>query len=263
MYGYVPACPYLTLFPWSSVPLAAGRDQGLIREDRPSQSPPVVTTGKVQLGVAMRRVFSLAMALAIVLSFGLTGLGQGSALAAGSSRDVWVGSYDGNTLVAGACLRLSPYSNLGCDQNRDGFVTFKAIPDGTYSVVYASVPGGYLLPAPRSVAVYGPGSQLPIQIPLETVNSAGSVDVSIQSIDFETGELLTGVCLSLRGYSNVGCDENGDGQVDFSDIPYGTYIIDVERYPAGRTLVYPANVSLPVSAYSGSRLDWQIQFTSN
>lgn len=211
----------------------------------------------------MRRLISLVSALTIVLSLAFAGPGQGSALAAGSSRDVWVGSYVGNTLVAGACLRLSPYSNLGCDQNRDGFVTFKAIPDGTYSVVYASVPDGYLLPAPRTVSVYGPGSQLPIQIPLETVDSVGRVDVSIQAIDYETGELLPGVCLSLRGYSNVGCDENGDGQVDFADIPYGTYIVDVERYPAGTALVFPANNPLAVSAYSGSHLYWPIQFTSS
>ncbi len=211
----------------------------------------------------MRRLVSLVSALTIVLSFAFAGLGQGSSLAAGSSRDVWVGSYDGNTLVAGACLRLSPYSNLGCDQNQDGFVTFKAIPDGTYSVVYASVPDGYLLPAPRAVSVHGPGSRIPIQIPLERFDSAGRVDVSIQAIDYETGELLTGVCFSLRGYSNVGCDENGDGQVDFADIPYGTYIVDVERYPAGTTLVYPANDSLSVSAYSGSHLYWPIQCTSS
>ncbi len=211
----------------------------------------------------MGRIVSLAMALTVALSFALVGLGQGSAQAAGSAKDVYVGSYDGNALVPGACLKLVPYSNVGCDRNGDGYVWFQAIPVGTYSIVYTSVPPGYALPAAEQLTVYrSQRTDVTVGIPLARSGSS-TADVSIQSFDLATGELLTGACFSLRDYSNVGCDENGDGQVDFADIPYGTYIVDVERYPTGTTLAYPggSNDILGVSAFSGSHTDKSIIFT--
>lgn len=212
----------------------------------------------------MRRVLSLAMAVAIVLSFAFVGSGPGSALAAGSAKDVYVGSFDGNALVPGACLQLVPFSNVGCDQNGDGYVWFQAIPVGTYTIEYVSVPYGYALPAPEPLTVYRNSQTIVTTgIPLEQ-SGATAADVSIVYFDSETGELLTGACFSLRGYSNVGCDENGDGQVDFADIPYGTYVVDVERYPAGTTLAYPggSNDILEVTAFSGSHTIKTIVFTA-
>lgn len=213
----------------------------------------------------MRRFISLAMALTVVLSFAPVGLGQGFAQAAGSAKDVYVGSYDGNALVPGACLQLVPYSNVGCDRNGDGYVWFQAIPVGTYTITYTSVPPGYALPASEQLTVYrSPRTDVTLGIPLARSGSA-TADVSIQSFDLETGELLTGACFSLRWFSNVGCDENGDGQVDFADIPYGTYVVDVERFPAGTTLAYPggSNDFLAVTAFSGSHTYKSIIFTDD
>lgn len=264
MYGYVHEGHDSTLAPGSSVPLAAGRDQGLFREGGPRECPSVVTTGQIQLGVTMRRVFSLAMAVAIVLSFAFVGSRPGSALAAGSAKDVYVGSYDGDALVPGACVQLVPYSNVGCDQNGDGYVWFQAIPVGTYTIKYVSVPYGYELPAPEWLPIYrNSETTVTLGIPLAR-SGVTAADVSIVSYDSETGELLTGACFSLRGYSNVGCDENGDGQVDFADIPYGTYVIDIERFPVGTTLAYPggSNDILGVSASSGSHTLKSILFTT-
>lgn len=262
MYGYVRDGQESTLAPGASVPLAAGRDQGPFREGWPRECPSVVTTGQIQLGVTMRRVFSLAMAMAIVLSFGFSGFGDASASAAGSAKDVYVGSYDGNALVPGACLQLVPYSNVGCDQNGDGYVWFQAIPVGTYTAEYVSVPYGYALPANEPLTVPGAGWVGPFYWNIQLASATGTVDVSIIAYDVATDALLTDACFSLRGYSNVGCDVNGDGQVEFADIPYGTYLVDVERYPLGMSLAYPERQApIDVTRYNGSNRVVYIGFT--
>ena len=184
----------------------------------------------------MRRVSNLFMALAIFFSMGWAVAGPNMAAASGPTIDVWVQSLDGNEGVPGACLELAPYSNVGCDVNRDGYVWFRDIPSGTYTVAYTSVPPGYRLPLTRDVVVDATvGTILPIEIPVYPEN-VGSVDVAIRAVDVDTGAALPGACFQLRDYSNVGCDQNGDGQVEFADIPYGEFIIDLVRSPAGSVL---------------------------
>lgn len=166
----------------------------------------------------MRRIISLVAALSIMLSFVLPGVGQHPVSAAGSSRDVYVASYGGVALVPGACLRLSPYSNVGCDLNRDGYVQFSGMPTGTYTIVYSSVPAGYAVPADRTMTVPR-GGTTPFYWNVQLASTTGTVDVSIVAYDDATGLPLTDACFSLRGYSNMGCDVNRDGQVEFADIP--------------------------------------------
>jgi hypothetical protein len=62
------------------------------------------------------------------------------------------------------------------------------------------------------------------------------VNIALITRDPADGRLLTDVCYVLAGYSLEGCDQNGDGQVTFADIPYGTYTVQQTRTPAG----YPA-----------------------
>lgn len=210
----------------------------------------------------MRRIISLCMALTLVLSFAFMGSGLHSA-AAGSAKDVWVGSFDGNAPVSGACLRLVPYSNLGCDRDGDGFVWFKAIPLGTFTITYTSVPDGFELPVSRTLRVTRTASSvITVHVPLE-VTATGSADVSIQPFDEATGDLLPGACFTLRGYSNMGCDENRDGQVEFADIPFGTYTIDIDRAPAGTTLANTGwdDLLLVVDQYSGAHTVRPIAFS--
>lgn len=261
MYGYVHEGHDSTLAAGSSVPLAAGRDQGLLREGKPRGCPSVVTTGQIQLGVSMRRVFSLAMAMAIVLSFGFSGFGESPASAARTTKDVYVASYGGIARVPGACLQLSPYSNVGCDVNRDGYVQFAAIPAGEYTLVYTSVPSGYALPAnePLTVPSLGTG---PFYWNVQLASTTGTADVSIIAYDVADASRIAGACFSLRGYSNVGCDVNGDGQVEFADVAFGEYLIDVVRYPAGTSLAFPdSQDSIYVSEYSGTHWEGSVTFT--
>lgn len=76
----------------------------------------------------------------------------------------------------------------------------------------------------------------------QVANSNGNIangeviDIAFITRDPQDGELLTGACYVLIGYSNEGCDENGDGQVTFADIPEGTYTVRQTQTPAG----YPA-----------------------
>src|SRR5690606_7853093 len=52
-----------------------------------------------------------------------------------------------------------------------------------------------------------------------------------------------GTCYILLDYSNEGCDENGDGQVTFDDMPQGTYTVRQTRTPAG----YPTVNDFPIT----------------
>jgi hypothetical protein len=44
---------------------------------------------------------------------------------------------------------------------------------------------------------------------------------------------LPGACYIISPYSNEGCDENGDGQVTFQDIPHGRYVLVETQAPDG------------------------------
>lgn len=63
-----------------------------------------------------------------------------------------------------------------------------------------------------------------------------SVDISLITRDPDDGHLLTDGCYVLADFSEEGCDDNGDGQVEFADIPIGTYTVQQTQTPAG----YPA-----------------------
>jgi murein DD-endopeptidase MepM/ murein hydrolase activator NlpD len=70
---------------------------------------------------------------------------------------------------------------------------------------------------------------------IEPGGDSDAVDIALITREPEGGDLLTGACYVV-GQSNEGCDENGDGQVTFADIPFGTYTVHQTQTPAG----YPA-----------------------
>ena len=57
--------------------------------------------------------------------------------------------------------------------------------------------------------------------------------MSIASSDIKTGRLLAGACYIILDWSEEGCDENGDGQVDFAGVKPGTYTVTQTRAPGG------------------------------
>lgn len=160
-----------------------------------------------------------------------------------------------------SCYVLVDYSNVGCDENRDGRVMFADIPWGTYTI--------------RQTADLGPGRSV-IDFLIEVrgnVSSAGwegfgatiisttggsmapggSVDIALITRDPQDGHLLTGTCYVLVGYSNEGCNENADGQVTFAAIPYGTYTVHQTSTPAGYPTINDFDISVePVEGMPGA-----------
>jgi uncharacterized surface anchored protein len=63
--------------------------------------------------------------------------------------------------------------------------------------------------------------------------AAALVDLSISTADVRSGERLTGACYVIVDWSEEGCDENGDGRVEFKDVAVGLYTVTMTRVPAG------------------------------
>lgn len=180
----------------------------------------------------MKSVMSMAVALVLVLTAAMGVAVSSRADAASGGTTVYIGSRDGNQFVAGSCIELRTYSRKGCDENGDGLVRFANIPAGTYTVHFDSVPSGYDRPKDHTINVrVVPGDDFSYDVDLTTGDPVASRDISIVSLEVYSAAHLTGACYELRGYSKIGCDENGDGQVDFRGIPYGTYTVDVIRAP--------------------------------
>jgi hypothetical protein len=165
----------------------------------------------------------------------------------GQASDIAIQSFLDGAPYYDACYILVGYSLEGCDANQDGMITFADIPVGTYTVTQtAALPSGYSIPD-FTITVTGQGGTeiFPAYIESGTIDDppivappvqSGAVDIALITRDPADGRLLTDVCYILAGYSLQGCDENGDGQVTFADIPYGTYTVQQTRTPAG----YPA-----------------------
>lgn len=64
-------------------------------------------------------------------------------------------------------------------------------------------------------------------------SDAEATDIRLVTRDPETGKVIPGACYELIGYSNIGCDEDGNGTVDFAEIPYGTYTVHQTTTPEG------------------------------
>lgn len=173
----------------------------------------------------------------IVVSAGSTNFyatAQSSSTATGVQNiKIWTVDSNNGSSVFDICYQLhlqsSPWSNVGCDENRDGGVTFDAVPYGEY-VVFASYPNG----STHSVE--------PFLMYVNSYNadftawavpgSSNSTDVLLLTRDPKTGASLTDVCFEFVGFSNIGCDENKDGRVSFADMPEGTYTIRQTKWPA-------------------------------
>ena len=62
---------------------------------------------------------------------------------------------------------------------------------------------------------------------------AGGVTINIRTVDADTGDSITSACFVLQDFSNVGCDENGDGLIRYEGVPAGDYLVD-QVQPVGR-----------------------------
>jgi hypothetical protein len=161
----------------------------------------------------------------------------------GQTSDVAIVTTANGQSVTDACYVLVNFSDEGCDENRDGKITFQDIPLGTYTVHQTANLGSGRSVGDFTIRVTGAASGDGWERFVATVSTSSSssgssgstvpVDIALITRDPQDGHLLTGTCYVLIGFSNEGCDENGDGQVTFAAIPSGTYTVHQTRTPAG------------------------------
>lgn len=152
-----------------------------------------------------------------------------NAVAQSPSSDISIYTFNtSDSPVFDICYTLVGYSNTGCDENQDGAVVFADIPYGDYQVQASYPNGSDHEVAPFTITVNENSSTFSV---IATTRGVTTVDVSIWTVDM-AGEPVTDVCYQLDGYSQVGCDDNGDGAVLFQDIPFGNYLV-VASYPEG------------------------------
>lgn len=150
--------------------------------------------------------------------------------------DIALAPFDSasNRPVQGGCFILNGGSLEGCDRNGDGRVTFEGVSAGTYLVTQTEAAPGYHLRADSWIDVSGDGL---IRLDLAPVPPAPPFtsdlpDVSIVTRD-SAGSLLSGACYIIVNASIEGCDENGDGQVDYRDVLPGKWTVTQTFAPGG------------------------------
>lgn len=148
------------------------------------------------------------------------------------------------------CYVLMGFSNEGCDENGDGWVQFDEVPPGTYTVHQTADLGPDRHVDDFQITSTTTGGGVYQYFDAEVIDTAsrqpeGAVDIALITRAPGTGDLLTGACYVLVGYSNEGCDENGDGQVDFAAIPFGDYTVHQTRAPAGYAPVDDYTITVP------------------
>ncbi len=125
-----------------------------------------------------------------------------------------------------ACYVLVGFSNEGCDDNRDGSVTFMDVPAGTYTVHQTRDLGSTAHVPDFEITVTGQSTDG--WETFETWVTHRSADAQANHVAIQTtenGQPAYDVCYILVGFSNEGCDDNQDGQVTFLDVPFGTYTV--------------------------------------
>ncbi len=138
----------------------------------------------------------------------------------------------GNAL-AGACYIIENASIEGCDENSDGKVDYRGVKPGTYTVHQTKAPAGLPTMPDQIVTITDAPDQLIALYQMPPAAQTGT-RVAIVSVDRDTGEpILGGACYIIENASNEGCDENGDGQVDYQSVTPGTYPIRITRQPDG------------------------------
>lgn len=142
---------------------------------------------------------------------------------------------DDGELVIGACYIIVDASIEGCDENSDGQVDFADVPPGEWTVRQTQTPGGYSRVRPFDILITDDPTQSFIVKQAARQSDADHRNLSIVLVDKRTGERITGddACVRIVGVSEIGCDENGDGQIDFLDIPVGRHTVKITDMPSG------------------------------
>lgn len=150
--------------------------------------------------------------------------------------DLSVVPYDGSTGggLSGACVIFFGGSQEGCDEDGNGRITFEDVPVGSYLLRETQAPVGFTVPEDRWIAIQVTNRTIYLQhSPASTDLPSGEVNVALVTRDPDTGDLITGACYIILDASIEGCDENGDGQVDYEGVAPGTYTLTQTLAPDG------------------------------
>ena len=147
--------------------------------------------------------------------------------------------------VTSSCFVLKNFSNIGCDENADGVISYEGVPPGIYGVHQSQPSVGYLKLSDFRINVHADRAEQTFQIDMTPVrDNNGTVDIAVVPYDATTGGGLTGACVQFEGASLEGCDDNGDGKIDFRGVPVGTYQLTETQAPPGYELAEPRFVSV-------------------
>ncbi|MGC4192157.1 MAG: hypothetical protein QM589_13470 [Thermomicrobiales bacterium] len=191
-----------------------------------------------------RKISSACVAVVLVL---LTMVIPQSTLAQDNDTvTVYLRPEVNGTPISQMCLQLENASNTGCDENGDGYIAFQDIHPGTYTVLQETIIAGIVQlgdnvtitvadsPAEQyfDIAFTSMVDDTPTVVPTAPTDD-DTVTVYLQPVIAETGVALTPMCLKLGDASNTGCDENGDGSIEFQGMHPGTYPVQQMRAVAG------------------------------
>lgn len=213
----------------------------------------------------MRRLAPLALSLLVIGSAFITlpAITRASSGATVYIQTVTASGRNVEEPLPGACYQIINASIVGCDENADGKVWFKDIAPGTYTVTQTTSPDGYLPADDFQITVKAGVAEQTFPAQVKPDLGSGYVNVAIVSKDEATGQRLTGACYQIVGWSNVGCDVNDDGQVDFKGVKTGIYPIDFIRDPAGYSLISPQPSTIEVSATDGNPAVHVVTYQAN
>jgi len=167
------------------------------------------------------------------------------------SGDLIVNKVDDHgASLAGACFAVHLDAGGGqrgdlmtrqCDAE-DGQLVFTGLALGAYVLVEDRAPDGYLIGGQRQVTISA-GVATTVTVP----NTPGGSDLTIRTIDPETGAPLTGACFAVHRDDGTGavspasllerrCDDSDgsdNGVTSFAGVAAGDYLLIEEAAPAG------------------------------
>jgi len=195
------------------------------------------------------------LVFALILVFGSTA--WFTPVSAQATKTVHIATVDHQTgeAITTACYVFVDFSQQGCDENGDGLIRFQGMNLGDYVVTQTVRAPGYLPMGDFPVTIHERGDDQIIHVELARADGVarGPFEISIAPFDARTGRLVTGGCFVLHGGSLEGCDENGDGRVDFRGVAAGTYLLSQTQAAPGYLL--RADTWIDVSANGLIRME--------
>ncbi|MGI8975212.1 MAG: SpaA isopeptide-forming pilin-related protein [Thermomicrobiales bacterium] len=155
--------------------------------------------------------------------------------AAGTVEVVSVDADD--NLLPGACVSVDG-TDPQCDEDQDGVVTLEVASTGVESTISQAVaPEGFEPAATQTILVE---SNETTEVVFTNELATGSIRVLSANAD---GAALAGACVALDGGEPL-CDVDGDGVLNFEDVPVGEHTLSLITPPPGTQSVADQTITV-------------------